>query len=156
MKYKYKKIFLLLFTLLYIILTIVELIKYLKSDSELFGLVYNIINIFIIFLLVPLLYNYKKNYSKARISKLILIIIIGLFNSYILKTIVINSMNYVDTSNLYIKNIYVIKNIIKIIMLILLMIFTYIESKTSKIVLKKAKWDVSLDLCNKVWYNMLT
>ena len=105
MKYKYKKIFLLLFTLLYIILTIVELIKYLKSDSELFGLVYNIINIFIIFLLVPLLYNYKKNYSKARISKLILIIIIGLFNSYILKTIVINSMNYVDTSNLYIKNI---------------------------------------------------
>lgn len=156
MKYKYKKIFLLLFTLLYIILTIVELIKYLKSDSELFGLVYNIINIFIIFLLVPLLYNYKKNYSKARISKLILIIIIGLFNSYILKTIVINSMNYVDTSNLYIKNIYVIKNIIKIIMFILLMIFTYIESKTSKIVLKKAKWDVSLDLCNKVWYNMLT
>lgn len=139
MKYKYKKIFLLLFTLLYIILTIVELIKYLKSDSELFGLVYNIINIFIIFLLVPLLYNYKKNYSKARISKLILIIIIGIFNSYILKTIVINSMNYVDTSNLYIKNIYVIKNIIKIIMLILLMIFTYIESKTSKIVLKKAK-----------------
>ncbi len=139
MKYKYKKIFLLLFTLLYIILTIVELIKYLKSDSELFGLVYNIINIFIIFLLVPLLYNYKKNYSKARISKLILIIIIGLFNSYILKTIVINSMNYVDTSNLYIKNIYVIKNIIKIIMFILLMIFTYIESKTSKIVLKKAK-----------------
>lgn len=156
MKYKYKKIFLLLFTLLYIILTIVELIKYLKSDSELFGLVYNIINIFIIFLLVPLLYNYKKNYSKARISKLILIIIIGIFNSYILKTIVINSMNYVDTSNLYIKNIYVIKNIIKIIMFILLMIFTYIESKTSKIVLKKAKWDVSLDLCNKVWYNMLT
>lgn len=156
MKYKYKKIFLLLFTLLYIILTIVELIKYLKSDSELFGLVYNIINIFIIFLLVPLLYNYKKNYSKARISKLILIIIIGLFNSYILKTIVINSMNYVDTSNLYIKNIYVIKNIIKIIMFILLMIFTYIESKTSKIVLKKAKWDVSLDLCGKVWYNMLT
>lgn len=139
MKYKYKKIFLLLFTLLYIILTIVELIKYLKSDSELFGLVYNIINIFIIFLLVPLLYNYKKNYSKARISKLILIIIIGIFNSYILKTIVINSMNYVDTSNLYIKNIYVIKNIIKIIMFILLMIFTYIESKTSKIVLKKAK-----------------
>lgn len=139
MKYKYKKIFLLLFTLLYIILTIVELIKYLKSDSELFGLVYNIINIFIIFLLVPLLYNYKKNYSKARISKLILIIIIGIFNSYILKTVVINSMNYVDTSNLYIKNIYVIKNIIKIIMFILLTIFTYIESKTSKIVLKKAK-----------------
>ncbi len=139
MKYKYKKIFLLLFTLLYIILTIIELIKYLKFDSELFGLVYNIINIFIIFLLIPLLYNYKKNYSKARISKLILIIIIGIFNSYILKTIVINSMNYIDTSNLYIKDIYVIKNIIKIIMFILLMIFTYIESKTTKIVLKKAK-----------------
>ena len=44
MKYKYKKIFLLTFTLLYIVLTIIELIKYLKLDSELFGLIYNIIN----------------------------------------------------------------------------------------------------------------
>ena len=98
MKYKYKKIFLLTFTLLYIVLTIIELIKYLKLGSELFGLIYNIINVFIIFLLIPVLYNYKRHYSKARISKLILIILFGLFNSCILKTLIIGGMNYVDSS----------------------------------------------------------
>lgn len=139
MKYKYKKIFLLTFTLLYIVLTMVELIKYLKLDSELFGLIYNIINVFIIFLLIPVLYNYKRHYSKARISKLILIIMLGLFNSCILKTIIISSMNYVDSSIVYAKNIYIIRSIIKIIMFLMLSIFTFIESKTTKIVLKKTK-----------------
>lgn len=139
MKYKYKKIFLLTFTLLYIVLTMVELIKYLKLDSELFGLIYNIINVFIIFLLIPVLYNYKRHYSKARISKLILIILLGLFNSCILKTIIISSMNYVDSSIVYAKNTYIIRSIIKIIMFLMLSIFTFIESKTTKIVLKKTK-----------------
>ncbi len=139
MKYKYKKIFLLTFTLLYIVLTMVELIKYLKLDSELFGLIYNIINVFIIFLLIPVLYNYKRHYSKARISKLILIILLGLFNSCILKNIIISSMNYVDSSIIYAKNTYIIRNIIKIIMFLMLSIFTFIESKTTKIMLKKTK-----------------
>lgn len=139
MKYKYKKIFLLTFTLLYIVLTMVELIKYLKLDSELFGLIYNIINVFIIFLLIPVLYNYKRHYSKARISKLILTILLGLFNSCILKTIIISSMNYVDSSIVYAKNTYIIRSIIKIIMFLMLSIFTFIESKTTKIVLKKTK-----------------
>ncbi len=139
MKYKYKKIFLLTFTLLYIVLTIIELIKYLKLDSELFGLIYNIINVFIIFLLIPVLYNYKRHYSKARISKLILIIVLGLFNSCILKTLVISGMNYVDSSIIYAKNTYIIRSIIKIIMFIMLSIFTFIESKTTKIMLKKTK-----------------
>lgn len=139
MKYKYKKIFLLTFTLLYIVLTMVELIKYLKLDSELFGLIYNIINVFIIFLLIPVLYNYKRHYSKARISKLILIILLGLFNSCILKNIIISSMNYVDSSIIYAKNTYIIRNIIKIIMFLMLSIFTFIETKTTKIMLKKTK-----------------
>mgnify|MGYP004526194101 FL=1 len=145
MKYKYKKIFLLTFTLLYIVLTMVELIKYLKLDSELFGLIYNIINVFIIFLLIPVLYNYKRHYSKARISKLILIILLGLFNSCILKDIIISSMNYVDSSIVYAKNTYIIRSIIKIIMFLMLSIFTFIESKTTKIMLKKTKWLFFLD-----------
>ena len=145
MKYKYKKIFLLTFTLLYIVLTIIELIKYLKLDSELFGLIYNIINVFIIFLLIPVLYNYKRHYSKARISKLILIILFGLFNSCILKTLIIGGMNYVDSSIICAKNTYIIRNIIKIIMFLMLSIFTFIESKTTKIMLKKTKWLFFLD-----------
>lgn len=139
MKYKYKKIFLIIFTFIYIILSMIELIKYLKIDSELFGLIYNIINVFLIFLLVPLLYNYKRHYSKARISKLILIIVLGLFNSFILGKIVISNMSYIDSSNVYLDSIFLIKNIIKPISFIFLSIFTYIESKTTKTVLKKTK-----------------
>lgn len=139
MKYKYKKIFLIIFTFIYIILSMIELIKYLKIDSELFGLIYNIVNVFLIFLLVPLLYNYKRHYSKARISKLILIIVIGLFNSFILGKIVISNMSYIDSSNVYLNSIFLIKNIIKPISFIFLGIFTYIESKTTKTVLKKTK-----------------
>lgn len=139
MKYKYKKMFLIVFTLLYIVLSVIELIKYLKLDSELYGLIYNIINIFIVFLLIPVLYNFKRHYSKARISKLILIIIMGLFNSFVLRYIVINNMSYVDSSIEYYNSIYLIRAVLKIIMFCMLGVFTYIESKTSKIVLKKAK-----------------
>ena len=98
-----------------------------------------IISVFIIFLLIPVLYNYKRHYSKARISKLILIILFGLFNSCILKTLIIGGMNYVDSSIIYAKNTYIIRNIIKIIMFLMLSIFTFIESKTTKIMLKKTK-----------------
>lgn len=139
MKYKYKKIFLFVFTITFMILSLIELIKYLGFDSELFGLVYNIINVFILFLLIPVLYNYKRHYSPARMSKLILIIIIGLLNSYAVYPLVTNLMSYVDTSYEYAKSIFIIKNIIKGVLFILLVFFTYIESKTSKIVLKKAR-----------------
>lgn len=139
MKYKYKKIFLFVFTITFMILSLIELIKYLGFDSELFGLVYNIINVFILFLLIPVLYNYKRHYSPARMSKLILIIIIGLLNSYAVCPLVTHLMSYVDTSYEYAKSIFIIKNIIKGVLFILLVFFTYIESKTSKIVLKKAR-----------------
>lgn len=139
MKYKYKKIFLFVFTIVFMVLSLIELIKYLSFDSELFGLVYNIINVFILFLLIPVLYNYKRHYSPARMSKLILIIIIGILNSYAVYPLVTHLMSYVDTSYEYAKNIFVIKSIIKGILFLLLIFFTYIESKTSKIVLKKSR-----------------
>lgn len=137
MKYKYKKIFLFIFTIVFTILSFIELIKYLCFDSELFGLVYNTINVFILFLLIPVLYNYKRHYSPARMSKLILIIIIGIINSYAVYPLVMHLMSYIDTSYEYSKSIFVIKNIIKGTLFLLLIFFTYIESKTSKVVLKK-------------------
>lgn len=136
--FKYKKMTLLIITIAYIVISIVELTKYLLIDSNLFGLIYLITNVFIIFLLIPLAYNYKRRYSNARVSKLIMIIILGIFSSYILEVIVLNSMNYVDSSKIYIDKIFMCKNILKGVIYLFLGVFTYYEKK-SKIIIKMAK-----------------
>ena len=130
--YKVKKSILYLLTLSFMILSLIELIKYFKVDTTLYGVIYLSINLIILFLLIPVTYNYKRNYSSARISKLILIIIIGIFNSYILNKIVLGNMNYIDASILYISSIKVIKNILKGIVYGSLVIFTFLEAKLDK------------------------
>lgn len=127
--YKIKKTILFIIMILFLLLSSIELIYYLFSDSNLFGVIYLLVNIFIIFLFVPVTYNYKRNFSKSRISKLILIILFGLFNSYFLSNIVVNSMNYTDTSKNYIESIFVIKSILKPILLLFISFFTVVESK---------------------------
>ncbi len=130
--YKVKKSIVYLLTLSFMILSLIELIKYFKVDTTLYGVIYLSINLIILFLLIPVTYNYKRNYSSARISKLILIIIIGIFNSYILSKIVLGNMNYIDDSILYISSIKVIKNILKGIVYGSLVIFTFLEAKLDK------------------------
>ena len=70
--YKVKKSILYLLTLSFMILSLIELIKYFKVDTTLYGVIYLSINLIILFLLIPVTYNYKRNYSSSRISKLIL------------------------------------------------------------------------------------
>lgn len=137
--YKVKKTILYVLTLFFMILSLIELIKYFKVDTTLYGVLYLSINLIILFLLIPVTYNYKRNYSPARISKLLLIIIIGIFNSFILNNIVLNNMNYVDSSILYISSIKVIKNILKGIFYGLLGIFTFFEAKMDKKISKMIK-----------------
>lgn len=126
------------------ILSTIELIKYFKVDTTLYGVIYLLINLVILFLLIPVTYNYKRNYSSARISKLILIIIIGIFNSYILSSIVLNNMAYTDSSRNYIELIKASKNIFKGIIYFSLVVFTFFEAKLNKKLgkmIKKAKRD---------------
>lgn len=137
--YKVKKTILYVLTLFFMILSLIELIKYFKVDTTLYGVLYLSINLIILFLLIPVTYNYKRNYSSARISKLILIIAIGIFNSFILNKIVLNNMNYVDSSILYISSIKVIKNILKGIFYGLLGIFTFFEAKMDRKISKMIK-----------------
>ncbi len=137
--YKVKKTILYVLTLFFMILSLIELIKYFKVDTTLYGVLYLSINLIILFLLIPVTYNYKRNYSPARISKLILIIAIGIFNSFILNKIVLNNMNYVDSSILYISSIKVIKNILKGIFYGLLGIFTFFEAKMDRKISKMIK-----------------
>ena len=130
--YKRKRLLLLVIVTIYILLTGFEFIKYFMIDSNLFGAIYLIINLVILFFLLPILYNYKRNYSKIRISKLIIVIIIGIFNSYILENIIISSMSYIDSSQLYIESIYIVKNILKGFTYGLLVLFTLFESKLNE------------------------
>lgn len=135
--YKYKKYTIHFLTITYIVLTVIELIKYLLIDSNLFGLIYLLITLFIIFLLIPICYNYKKYYSPARISKLVIIILIGFFNSYILNLIIFNNISFLDSSRDYFESVFIIKNVLKVIIYSLLTIFTLFEFKLDRIIIKK-------------------
>lgn len=134
--FRYKKITIYLITFIFILISLVELIKYLVVDNTLFGVYYSIINLVIVFLLVPCAYNYKKYYSKARISKLIMVILLILFNSFILENILFKSMGYMDSSKEYIKSIFVYKNILKTILSFILAIFLAFEFKLDEVIKK--------------------
>lgn len=131
--FKYKKIILYICTSLYLLFSFIELIKYMFYDSNIFGLIYLLINLIIIFLLVPTTHNYKKYYSKIRISKFILIIVFGIFNSFILQNLLLNNISIVDDSKKYIESIFIYKNVFKLIIYIILTIITIFEFKVKKI-----------------------
>ena len=131
--FKYKKLALYLCTFLYLVFSFIELIKYLFADSNVFGLIYLLINLVIIFLLVPTTYNYRKQFSKIRISKFILIILIGIFNSFILERILLNNLSFIDDSKKYIDLIFVYKYVLKTIIYASIFIITIFEFKIEKL-----------------------
>ena len=137
--FKVKKIIINISSILFILLSIIETIIYLFSRNTIFGLYYLLINLLIIFLFVPCAYNYRRNYSSARISKLIIIILLGFFNSFFLQKIVISSINYMDYSLIYIDKIFIFKNILKLLIYIILIVFTFYESKLDKKIMKSIK-----------------
>jgi len=130
--FKIRKISLYIITVSYLILTIIEFIKYLLIDSNLYGLIYLIICLIIIFLIIPIAYNYKNNYSKIRFSKFVITIILGIFNSFILNHIVIGNMSYVDSSNIYNNSIFVIKNILKLFLYLSFVFYALRDIKVYK------------------------
>lgn len=134
--YRYKKATIYSITFIYIVLTIIELIKYLIGDNTLFGLYYLIVCLIVIFLLVPCAYNYNRYYSGARISKLIISILLILFDSFLFERIIFNSMGYMDNSKEYVKSIFIIKEILKPIVCLLYGIFVAFEFKLDEIIKK--------------------
>ena len=132
--FKYKKIVLSFSVIIYVLLTIVELIKYLICDNTLYGAYYLLVCLLIIFLMIPCAYNYKKYYSVARISKLILIVVLGILNSFVLEHIVLNSMNYMDSSNDYIKMIFIYKSVFKPIIYFIIAVVCGLEFKNEKVI----------------------
>lgn len=138
--FKLKRLYLYIFMLMYIALSAIELIKYIKLDNtSLYGVYYLIINLVILFLIIPVVYNYKRNYSKARVSKIILIILLMLFNGLVLEHIVLNSINYMDASKLYVESLFFIKTILKTLLCISLIVFIIFETKLNKKIISLIK-----------------
>ena len=134
--YKYKKLAINIITCVFILLTFIEFIIYMFSKNNLFGLLYIILNLFVIFLLVPIAHNYNRYFSSARLSKLIIVLLLVIFDSFLLNVIVLNSMSYIDGSNIYVKKIFVIKNVLKPILDFAILIFILLEFKLDKLLLK--------------------
>ena len=134
--YKNKKIAIKFITCIFILLTLIEVLIYMLAKNNLFGLIYIIFNLLIIFLLVPISYNYNRYYSPARLSKLVIVIILGIFSSYLLNLVVLKNMSYIDNSKEYINKIFIIRSILKGLIYLLLIGFTALEFKLDKLLKK--------------------
>ena len=70
-----------LLTFMFIVITCLEFIKYLNFESNFIGLLYLIVNFVILFLLINMVLNFGKSNYKIRISKNLIVIVLGiLFN----------------------------------------------------------------------------
>ena len=78
-----KKIYMLL-TSIFSLLTIYEVIIYILGKSNYFGLFYLILNLFIVFLMFMVSVNIKKGNTMIRISKNAIIVVLGIFCSFVL------------------------------------------------------------------------
>lgn len=127
-----KKIYMLL-TSIFSLLTIYEVIIYILGKSNYFGLFYLILNLFIVFLMFMVSVNIKKGNTMIRISKNAIIVVLGIFCSFVLKLIHSGVFGYVDESNAYISNIFISLKVGKPIIYLMLGILSYLEYKNMKI-----------------------
>ena len=123
-----KKIYMLL-TSIFSLLTIYEVIIYILGKSNYFGLFYLILNLFIVFLMFMVSVNIKKGNTMIRISKNAIIVVLGIFCSFVLKLILSGVFGYVDESNAYISNIFISLKVGKPIIYLILGILSYLEYK---------------------------
>lgn len=122
-----KKIIYALITLIFIALTLIELIEFFLCDSSLFGFAYLLINFFLIFLLGMVTLNFDKAFKKYRISKIFIVIVIGFFSSFFLKNIIYSCLDYTVYSSTLENYIFLTKNILKPIIYALLTILNLLE-----------------------------
>lgn len=106
----------------------IEFVKYFICDCSLFGLIYLIICMIILFLVGITTINYSKGNKKKRISKILLAVILGVFASFILPSIIQNSLSYEIINSFNDKNKLTI-NIVKPIIYLLFFITALYEGK---------------------------
>lgn len=99
-------------SILYFIFTLIELAYYFFCDSTLFGLIYLVMSIVIIFFVTTVSINYTTSNPKKRISKVLIAVILGYFSSYVLNSITSNIIDY-EVIDTFIIKIYLTKTILK-------------------------------------------
>jgi hypothetical protein len=108
---------------LYLLILFIEFVMYLRFNSTLFGLLYMIINLIIIFLLSISLYNYSELNLKIRLSKNAILIVLILFS------ILLSLFKYADQSKLFISNIKVCVYCLKPLMILMLSTLSFYDYK---------------------------
>lgn len=114
-------------TIVFILLTLFEIIIYMKTYSNLLGIIYLFLNFFIIFMLTTVSFNYNKANKKIRISKNILSILIGISSSFIISLFIPYLINYLDSSFVFEERIFLISKILKPILYLLLLFISYAD-----------------------------
>ncbi|MEG2457751.1 MAG: hypothetical protein RSB41_02550 [Bacilli bacterium] len=122
-----------LISFIFLLCTIFEVIEYLKINSNLYGLIYLFFNYFILFVLFTIVYNFSDRNKKVRISKNIMIIVLGLFASFILALLVPALIHEVDSSFVFASSVFLVSKVIKPILYFCLIILSIIELKFKKI-----------------------
>lgn len=140
MRLKVKNVYVLL-CLIYILVTILEIVKYFISESSLYGLIYLIMCIIIIFFITTTTINYNKGNKNKRFSKILIAVLLGLFSSFLLPLVIDNSLNY-EILNSYIDRNKLTINIIKPIIYLLFLLIAFYDIKMNSKKSKNIKFDV--------------
>lgn len=140
MKLKVKNVYVLL-CLIYILLTIIEMVKYFICDSSLYGLLYLIICVIITFFITTTTINYNKGNKKKRFSKIVIAVLLGMFSSFLLPMIIDKSLSYEILNSFIDKNKLTI-NIIKPIIYLLFLLIGFYDIKMLSNKPKNIKFDV--------------
>ena len=112
------------YTILYIVMFAFEFYSYLKFDSNLFGLIYVILNLAILLFIIFTSLNYRPKNVRLRISKNFFLLFIILFNLLILP-----KLSYIDESYEFIESIRMYVYMYKGAFVISLLAITYFEFK---------------------------
>lgn len=128
---KYLKLIYIVVSLVFLILSIIEIVNYFNIFSNLYAVIYMLVNLFLIFLFFGISVNYRNKNYKLRVSKCIIIIVLGIICSYILPNI-IESMSYVDSSNYFISSNYLIIYVFKPSIYFILLVLSIYELKFIK------------------------
>ncbi len=126
-----------LLTFMFIVITCLEFINYLNFESNFIGLLYLIVNFVILFLLINMVLNFGKSNYKIRISKNLIVIVLGILSSYLLGYIIPWFLDYSDSSFLFVENIYVYSKVLKPILYVFLGVICILEILYKKEISKR-------------------
>lgn len=124
-----KKLYLIYLTI-YILIFLIELVIYLKFNSTLYGFIYMLINLAVLFLLSFSIYNYSEFNIKIRLSKN------GILIFLMLISILLSLFKFNDESKQFISNLKIFIYYLKPLMILLLIGLSFYDYKVKGDLLK--------------------